>query len=204
MLDNALAVGGRLLDLRTPTTVYPDVFLPLHGRHQADNAVVALTAVETFFAAPLADDVVREGFADVEMPGRFEVLGHQPLVIVDGAHNPAGCRRSPQVFFDDFDPTGRGSSSSARCAIRRRCSPRCAPTSSTSCSPAPRRRRGECRRPMSPRAAKALGCDEVIKSETVERACALAMRRRRRRRDLRHRLLYVVGAARPALRRSPQ
>ena len=50
-----------MVDLRTPTTIYTDVFLPLHGRHQGDNAVVALTAVEAFFAAPLADDVVREG-----------------------------------------------------------------------------------------------------------------------------------------------
>ena len=65
------------------------------------------TAVEAFFAAPLADDVVREGFADVRMPGRFEVLGHQPLVIVDGAHNPPGADSCAQVFFEDFDPAGR-------------------------------------------------------------------------------------------------
>ena len=50
---------------------------------------------------------MREGFADVRMPGRFEVLGHQPLVIVDGAHNPAGADSCAQVFFDDFDPAGR-------------------------------------------------------------------------------------------------
>jgi dihydrofolate synthase/folylpolyglutamate synthase len=56
--SNALAVGGRLVDLRTPTTIYPDVYLPLHGAHQGDNAILALTAVETFFAAPLALDVV--------------------------------------------------------------------------------------------------------------------------------------------------
>ena len=38
VLENQLALGGRLLDLRTPTTIYPDVFVPLHGRHQGDNA----------------------------------------------------------------------------------------------------------------------------------------------------------------------
>src|SRR5690606_24258787 len=88
--DNSLAVGGRSLDLRTPTTIYPDIFLPLHGVHQGENASIALVAVETFFAAPLEIDLVHEGFANVEMPGRFEVLGVQPLAIIDGAHNPPG------------------------------------------------------------------------------------------------------------------
>lgn len=104
---NQLALGGRLVDLRTPTTIYPEVYLPLHGRHQADNAAVALTATEAFFAAPLPAEVVAEGFATVQMPGRFEVMGHQPLVIVDGAHNPAGADVCASVFFEDFDPAGR-------------------------------------------------------------------------------------------------
>ena len=107
VLENQLALGGRLVDLRTPTTVYTDVFVPLHGRHQGDNAVVALTAVEAFFAAPVSGDLVSEGFAEVVMPGRFEAMGHQPLVIIDGAHNPAGADMCASVFFDDFDPSGR-------------------------------------------------------------------------------------------------
>ena len=107
VVDNTLAVGGRLLDLRTPTTVYSDVYLPVHGAHQADNASAALCAVETFFAAPLADDVVREGFGAVELPGRFEGVGVQPLVIVDGAHNPPGADSSVGVYFDDFRPEDR-------------------------------------------------------------------------------------------------
>jgi len=106
VVENQLALGGRMLDLRTPTTVYPDVFLPLHGRHQGDNASVALASVEAFFAAPVPGDLVTEGFAQVVMPGRFEVLGHQPLVIIDGAHNPAGADTCAAVFFDDFDPAG--------------------------------------------------------------------------------------------------
>lgn len=105
--DNTLAVGGRLVDLRTPTTVYSDVHIPLHGAHQGENAAVALAAVETFFAAPLSDEVVREGFATSEVPGRFEVVGVQPLVIVDGAHNPAGADTCAGVFFDDFAPQAR-------------------------------------------------------------------------------------------------
>ena len=104
--ENQLALGGRLLTLRTPLAIYPDVFLPLHGRHQGDNAALALAAVETFFGAPLDDEVVKEGFASVVMPGRFEVLGHQPLVIIDGAHNPPGADVSATVMAEDFDPVG--------------------------------------------------------------------------------------------------
>ncbi len=103
---NQLALGGRMVTLRTPTTIYPDMHIPLHGRHQADNAVVALTAVEAFFARPLDVDVIQEAFSAARMPGRFEVLGHQPLVIVDGAHNAAGADVCASVFFEDFDPAG--------------------------------------------------------------------------------------------------
>lgn len=103
---NQLALGGRMATLRTPTTIYPEVLIPLHGRHQADNAVVALTAAETFFARPLDLEVIQEAFSAARMPGRFEVLGHQPLVIVDGAHNPAGADVCASVFFEDFDPAG--------------------------------------------------------------------------------------------------
>ncbi len=106
-LENQLAVGGRLVDLRTPTTVYSDVFVPLHGRHQGDNAAVALTAVEAFFASPVPEELVIEAFQNVLMPGRFEVLNHLPLVIVDGAHNPAGADTCAHVFFEDFHPEGR-------------------------------------------------------------------------------------------------
>ena len=106
-VENQLAVGGRMLDLRTPTTVYTDVFVPLHGRHQGDNAAAALAAVEAFFATPVAPELVLEGFASTVMPGRFEVLNHLPLVIVDGAHNPAGADVCSDVFMSDFHPEGR-------------------------------------------------------------------------------------------------
>ena len=106
-VDNGLAVGGRLLDVRTPRALYQELLVPLHGMHQGDNASIALVAVEEFFDAQLNIDVVREGLALVEMPGRFEVLGRQPLVVVDGAHNPAGADVCAQVFFDDFSPEGR-------------------------------------------------------------------------------------------------
>jgi dihydrofolate synthase / folylpolyglutamate synthase len=104
---NELALGGRTLDLRTPGAMYGDLVLPLHGAHQGDNAALALTAVEAFFDAPVAYDIVAEAFSQVRWPGRFETLGHQPLVIIDGAHNTHGADRCAEVFFSDFEPAGR-------------------------------------------------------------------------------------------------
>jgi dihydrofolate synthase/folylpolyglutamate synthase len=68
---------------------------------------VAITAVEAFFARPLTAEIIDEAFGQVSMPGRFEVMGHQPLVIIDGAHNPAGADVCASVFLEDFDPAGR-------------------------------------------------------------------------------------------------
>ncbi|MGV3759463.1 MAG: glutamate ligase domain-containing protein, partial [Actinomycetota bacterium] len=105
-VDNRLAVGGRLVSLRTPGGVYDDVFLPLHGEHQGDNAAVALAAAEAFFDRPLDDALVREAFASVENPGRFEVLRHDPLVILDGAHNPDGARAAATTLDEGFTVAG--------------------------------------------------------------------------------------------------
>ena len=82
------------VDLRTPTTVYTEVFVPLHGRHQADNAAVALDRGRGVLRRAGGRRRRARGLRRGLMPGRFEVLGHQPLVIVDGAHNPAGADAS--------------------------------------------------------------------------------------------------------------
>jgi len=96
------AVGGQLLDLWTPSGGHSEVFLPLHGVHQADNAAVALTAAEAFLGAPLGDDAVVEGFGSVSIPGRMEVAAVEPLVVLDGAHNQQALRALvstvPEVF----------------------------------------------------------------------------------------------------------
>ena len=105
--ENELAVGGRMIDVRTERAVYKELPLPLHGQHQGDNASIALAAVEEFFGKVVDVEVIREGFAAVKMPGRFEVLGRGPLVVIDGAHNPAGADVCAQVFFHDFSPTGK-------------------------------------------------------------------------------------------------
>jgi dihydrofolate synthase / folylpolyglutamate synthase len=100
-----LAHGGRLVSLFTPGGEHPDLYLPLHGAHQADNAALALAAAEAFFGgAPLDDDVVAEGFAAVEAPGRLEVVGHAPLVLLDGAHNPHGAAALARALAEAFIP----------------------------------------------------------------------------------------------------
>src|SRR5207247_8245149 len=73
--DNVQTIGGRVLELYTPGARYADVFLPLYGAHQADNAAVALAAAEAIVGAPLDDNVVRAGFAQVRSPGRLEIVG---------------------------------------------------------------------------------------------------------------------------------
>ena len=103
---NRLAVGGRLIDLRTPGATYDEVFLALHGPHQGDNAAVALAAAEAFFHRPLAPDVVAQAFASVRTPGRFEVVARDPLVVLDGAHNPDGANAVADALAEGFAVPG--------------------------------------------------------------------------------------------------
>ncbi|HUS61631.1 MAG TPA: Mur ligase family protein, partial [Acidimicrobiales bacterium] len=88
--ENIQALGGRSLTLRTPGATYSEVYLPLLGAHQGDNAACALAAAEAFFGGPLDPEVVHEAFGAATSPGRLEVVGRRPLVVLDGAHNPAG------------------------------------------------------------------------------------------------------------------
>src|SRR4051794_24343117 len=104
--ENGLAIGGRVLDLRTPGAEYPEVFLRLHGAYQGDNAAVALAAAEAFFGSPLDDDVVRQAFATVQNPGRMEVVRRRPLVVLDGAHNPAGAAAAATALDEEFTEAG--------------------------------------------------------------------------------------------------
>ena len=99
---NRLAHGGRLLDLRTTGAQYADVYLPLYGAHQGENAAVALAAAEAFFGAPLDPEVVEGAFAEVRVPGRLEVVDRQPLVVLDGAHNPAGAAAAAEAIAEAF------------------------------------------------------------------------------------------------------
>ena len=106
VIADRLALGGHVVDLRTPNGVLEDVFLPVHGAHQADNAAAAVAAVEAFFGRPLAPDVVAEAFGGLLLPGRFEVVHRAPLLVLDGAHNPDGARAAAATLADEFDVAG--------------------------------------------------------------------------------------------------
>ena len=108
VVERSRAVDGQLLNLQGIYAQYPQVFLPLHGAHQADNAAVALAIVESFLATedkPLDADVVGAGFASVTSPGRVEILRSAPTVIVDAAHNPAGMKVLADTLDEAFDFT---------------------------------------------------------------------------------------------------
>lgn len=88
--SNELALGGRAISVRTPFARYEEVLVRLHGLHQGENAVTAIVAAEALMGRALGEDVVREALAHATMAGRLEVLAHHPMIVVDGAHNPAG------------------------------------------------------------------------------------------------------------------
>ena len=95
VMYRSAAVGGQLIALQGVTGVYEEVFLPLHGAHQAHNAACALAAVEVLLSGDgkgLDPETVRAGFAAVDSPGRLEVVRRSPTVLVDAAHNPAGAQ----------------------------------------------------------------------------------------------------------------
>ncbi|KAA8967298.1 folylpolyglutamate synthase/dihydrofolate synthase family protein [Mycobacterium sp.] len=106
VLDRQVAVGGQMLQLRGLGGIYHDIYLPLHGEHQAHNAVLALAAVEAFFGAgarrQLDVDAVRAGFAAVSSPGRLERMRSAPAVFIDAAHNPAGARALARTLAEEF------------------------------------------------------------------------------------------------------
>ena len=103
VLSRAVAVGGQLVTIQGLKAVYDDIFIPLHGKHQAANAAAALVAVEIFFGENDLDiDAVREGFANVRSPGRCEVIHRDPTVILDAAHNPHGSVALLETITSEF------------------------------------------------------------------------------------------------------
>ncbi|MDG4756481.1 folylpolyglutamate synthase/dihydrofolate synthase family protein [Micromonospora sp. WMMD710] len=106
VLSRAIAVGGQVLSLQGLGGVYDDVFIPLHGAHQAQNAAVALAAVEAFLGAgttrQLDVEAVREGFASASSPGRLERVRSAPTILLDGAHNPHGMAATVTALQEEF------------------------------------------------------------------------------------------------------
>ncbi len=97
------AVGGQVVSLQGLRGRYDEVFIPLFGAHQAQNAAVALAVVEAFAGdQPLDDDIVRGAFAEVTSPGRLEVIRRSPTIVLDAAHNPAGAEATAAALDDSF------------------------------------------------------------------------------------------------------
>ena len=103
---NEVALGGRLVALTTPFGSHEPTLLSLHGSHQGSNALCALAAAEGFVGQKLGSAVVASAFATVKVPGRIEVLGNSPLVIIDGAHNPAGIAALVDALQEGFEIAG--------------------------------------------------------------------------------------------------
>jgi dihydrofolate synthase/folylpolyglutamate synthase len=82
--------------------LYDDLFLPIHGAHQAQNAATAVAAVEAFLGAAIAGEVLQAAFADVTAPGRLEVVRRSPTIVLDAAHNPAGAEATAAALEDSF------------------------------------------------------------------------------------------------------
>jgi dihydrofolate synthase/folylpolyglutamate synthase len=97
------AVGGQTVSIQGLRARYDELFLPLFGAHQAQNAAVALAAVEAFAGeSALSDEIVREAFAEMSSPGRLEVIRRSPTIVLDAAHNPHGAEATAAALEDSF------------------------------------------------------------------------------------------------------
>lgn len=105
LLERKVAVGGQMLDIEGQAARYDEIFLPLYGAHQAQNATVALAAVEAFLgggAKELNVELVRQGFAEATSPGRLEIVRTAPTVLVDAGHNPDGVSAAAAAIKESF------------------------------------------------------------------------------------------------------
>lgn len=102
--SRSIAVGGQLLSIKGVYGEYEDLFLPLHGEHQASNAATALAAVEVFAGEQkLNEAIVRAAFGKASSPGRCEIVHRNPTVIIDAAHNPHGAKSLRRTIESEFD-----------------------------------------------------------------------------------------------------
>ena len=103
VVERTAGVGGQLVTLQGLERQYPEIFVPLHGAHQAHNAVCALAAVEALRGGEALDvDVVKEAFGQVDSPARLEVVRRSPTVVVDAAHNPHGAQAAAEAVQEAF------------------------------------------------------------------------------------------------------
>ncbi|QIM18450.1 bifunctional folylpolyglutamate synthase/dihydrofolate synthase [Leucobacter coleopterorum] len=105
LIEDRLAVGGRQIDVVGATgQAYDPAFVPLHGKHQAENITLAIAAVEAFFGSerPVPEEVLDEGLGQLTSPGRLQLIGNDPIVYVDSAHNPHGAQALVEAVTESF------------------------------------------------------------------------------------------------------
>ncbi|MBW3659151.1 MAG: bifunctional folylpolyglutamate synthase/dihydrofolate synthase [Actinobacteria bacterium] len=106
VVSRTVAVGGQVLTLRVGERTVEDVLLPLFGEYQASNAAISLAAFAAFTGdgfATFGDDLLRQGFGAVTVPGRLEIVHREPTVVLDGAHNPHGARAAAEAIAGSFE-----------------------------------------------------------------------------------------------------
>ncbi|MFZ4515074.1 MAG: bifunctional folylpolyglutamate synthase/dihydrofolate synthase [Acidimicrobiia bacterium] len=102
LVDDQIAVGGRMLHVVTPEADYPELFVSLHGPHQGRNVAVALATAEAMLGRPVEAEIVTEVLGHARVPGRLEVVQQQPLVVIDGAHNLPGATALAEALDETF------------------------------------------------------------------------------------------------------
>jgi dihydrofolate synthase/folylpolyglutamate synthase len=108
VLARTPAVGGQVVSLQGLRARYDDVFVPLYGAHQAQNAALALAAVEALLAdpaghsQPLGAELIGNAFGRVSSPGRLEIVRSSPTILLDAAHNPHGAQATAAALADSF------------------------------------------------------------------------------------------------------
>lgn len=93
---------GWRVDLEGVFGSYPDLVFPVHGRHQVTNLAVAVAAVEALMERRLDPVAMSDGLSVLRSPGRMEIVGHEPPVMLDGAHNSDGFRVLGSALAEEY------------------------------------------------------------------------------------------------------
>jgi dihydrofolate synthase/folylpolyglutamate synthase len=103
--DAARSLDGWRLDVSGVQASYPDIHLPIRGRHQTVNFAVAVAASEALAGRPLDPQAVIDATIVMSIPGRMEPAGVDPFVLLDGAHNPDGFAALADALREEFPTT---------------------------------------------------------------------------------------------------
>ena len=106
LISSESVPGGTKFSVQGLAGEYHDLYIPVHGSYQAENAALALVAAEAFLGGGeqrMMDDIVRAAFADVASPGRLQVISKEPLIILDAAHNEGGAESLTTAIREIFN-----------------------------------------------------------------------------------------------------